>query len=467
MLRRRQGGLLPLLSLPLLSLVSLLPCVACTVGARRVLLYVDPSNRAEGAETAAVLAALERAGAECVQLWSGPTANSLCEQSPEDLELVRRVRALEAPGEGEELEWVVSRLNGAVVEGVICGSDGGLATAERLQHVLVPARSNGIEPARRDKFEMNQKCRAAGIPVAAQAAPSTWAEAASFLKELSERDELRAVLKPRRGQASVGVHLVHGWTEARAVYEGLMKYAVSNDATEVASGCVLQEVLVGREWIVDTVSRNGQHKALALWRYDKGEANGAPFVYFGVEARGVESDEEEQLVSYAMRVLDALGWRWGPAHLEIMSTTSGPRLVEINAGRWNGLDFKLIADVCFGGNAYDAGVAAYLDPTEFESLPDAPPCELACSGMLVVLCSYVQGKVIRMCNEIVDGMESLVAFEPTVQPGGHVSLTRDLDSAVGYAHLLHGDASVVEADYRRLRQAMPSLFEVESIRKAT
>ena len=49
-----------------------------------------------------------------------------------------------------------------------------------------------------------------------------------------------------------------------------------------AGQAVVQEYLSGEEWIVDTVSRDGQHKVAALWRYDKGEANGAPFVYFSM-----------------------------------------------------------------------------------------------------------------------------------------------------------------------------------------
>ena len=36
-------------------------------------------------------------------------------------------------------------------------------------------------------------------------------------------------------------------------------------------------------YVVDSVSRAGEHKVVALWRYDKGDVNGAPFVYFGAE----------------------------------------------------------------------------------------------------------------------------------------------------------------------------------------
>ena len=80
---------------------------------------------------------------------------------------------------------------------------------------------------------------------------------------------------------------------------------------------------------MDTVSRDGQHKVVALWLYDKGSANGAPFVYFSAEARGAEGTREEALIEYACAALDALAWRWGPSHIELKMTTTGPRLVEV------------------------------------------------------------------------------------------------------------------------------------------
>lgn len=165
-------------------------------------------------------------------------------------------------------------------------------------------------------------------------------------------------------------------------------------------------------------------------------------------------------------MLDALGWRWGPAHIEIMTTPEGPRLIELNAGRWNGLDFKLLADLCFGQNAYDATADAYLDPAAFDLLPDAPPEELACQGMLVVLCSYVEGVLLRVRTEAVEGLRSLVALDVGVGVGDYISRTTDLDSAAGYAFLLHADAGVVKEEYEHLRRAMPRLFEVETDTRA-
>jgi hypothetical protein len=52
---------------------------------------------------------------------------------------------------------------------------------------------------------------------------------------------------------------------------------------------------------VDTVSREGKHKAVAVWRYDKGEANGAAFVYFGAEPMGAGGDDAKGVIRCAVK----------------------------------------------------------------------------------------------------------------------------------------------------------------------
>jgi hypothetical protein len=234
----------------LLHAMLLLPALAGLLAprvrsAQKVLLYVDVPSTNEGAEAAAVLAALDAfSSVRCVYVWSAPTVALLSEQGVEGLSETR------VPDAGDEHAWAATLGDGEIC-GVICGSDAGLAAAERLQHVLVPSRSNGILLARRDKYLMNEALRAAGLAVAAQAAPATWEEAASFLERLrAERgaDGFRAVLKPRRGTASVGVFLVSGLDEARGIFEVLSERAVSSDASEIESGCVVQECLDGDEW---------------------------------------------------------------------------------------------------------------------------------------------------------------------------------------------------------------------------
>ena len=74
--------------------------------------------------------------------------------------------------------------------------------------------------------------------------------------------------------------------------------------------------------MVDTVSRNGEHKVLAIWKYDKREANHAPFVYFGIDAKGGIGEAEEAVIAYACGCLDALGWQWVLLTLRLCSSTA-------------------------------------------------------------------------------------------------------------------------------------------------
>lgn len=47
----------------------------------------------------------------------------------------------------------------------------------------------------------------------------------------------------------------------------------------------MMEYLDGKEYVVDSVSRDGVHRICAIWEYDKRAVNGANFVYFGMELK--------------------------------------------------------------------------------------------------------------------------------------------------------------------------------------
>mmetsp|Transcript_33397 Transcript_33397/g.70265 ORF Transcript_33397/g.70265 Transcript_33397/m.70265 type:complete len:370 (-) Transcript_33397:261-1370(-) len=315
---------------------------------------------------------------------------------------------------------------------------------------------------------MNEVLRRKGLPAAAQCAPADWEEALRFLHVLQRSSAaglLRAVIKPRRGQASVLVGVATSVEQARSMYDAIRRSHISLDNSGGrASQPVIQEFLQGTEYVVDTVSADGVHKCVALWRYEKGARNGAPFVYLGDELVPAASEDACALLRYAEAVLTALDWRWGPAHMELMLTSDGPRLVEVNAGRFNGGDFKLVTDVCVGYNAYEVSVDAYLRRRAFRRLP-AAPTSLRSAGRIVNLVSHAEGILSRdVCAPA--GLQSLVRFEPHARVRGErVRRTVDLDSCAGYAYLLHTDESIVARDYRAICNAdlfCTSLEDTES-----
>lgn len=117
----------------------------------------------------------------------------------------------------------------------------------------------------------------------------------------------------------------------------MTKYAVCTELTlfhsirlarsvQLNSSVLVQEFLAGKEYVVDSVSVEGIHKTVAIWEYDKREANNAKFVYYGMRLFESDSGErEDALVAYMHKVLDALGVRHGPSHGEIMWTSTGER----------------------------------------------------------------------------------------------------------------------------------------------
>ena len=441
----------------------------------RILLYVDPTE-----ERLHILPSLEARGVECILLHSSAAAAKIIALAEDagDESVAARVRANEAPPAGMELEWAAYELpDDMEIAGVLCGSDGGLADAERLQHVLVPACSNGINAARRDKFLMLETMRSVGLGAPAQVTPSSWEETQRFLSDTS----YPVVLKPRRGQASVLVGLAHDEAEALRMDTALRdpQCRVSIDSSELPAGdtnVLVQEFLHGDEWVVDSVSRDGEHKAVALWRYDKREANGAPFVYFGIEACAVAGAVEEAVLEYARSCLDALGWQWGPCHLELkivperggaLAGSAAPVLIEVNAGRFNGEheqhDFPLFCRLCNGHEALEATLDAYLDAAAFDELPPTPPAELRVRGKNVKLISRASGTLAIDPAEaqamVLEALPSMLSFTPAYSAvGDAVRPTIDLSTCAGYAHLVHADEEVLERDYTTLHAL--DLFQV-------
>ena len=89
-----------------------------------------------------------------------------------------------------------------------------------------------------------------------------------FLEALPDPGaSFRAVVKPVDGAASEGVHICSSPAEVRSAFAELQgsTNVLGLENTQV----LLQEYLKGEEFVVDTVSRSGVHKCVAIWKYDK------------------------------------------------------------------------------------------------------------------------------------------------------------------------------------------------------
>ena len=389
-------------------------------------------------------------------------------------------------------------------------SDSGLKDGEQLALALNATCQNGINDARRDKFLMNQVMGSHGLPVARQKLCRTLNETLEFATELfnacteevltlnrnenndkmdtgllgrgtniPEQNNLQwCIVKPTRGVASENVHLCNDLESVQKAFEEIQGSSVFG-AWEYHQSVLVQEFLAGTEYAVDIVSKNGEHKVAALWRYDKRPANGAPFCYYATELiDATQSQVGARICDYAKKSLDALNVKWGLSHTEIIMTANGPKLVEVNCRQHN-MDFAPLTMACIGYNAFDMLLAAYLgghpdhtyppgtenERLDWDSLPDIP--SLRAYGAMVHLVNSVEGVLSQVnmqhLNEI-HNMESVLeleVYEEFLASGSYIRPTTDIRTDCGWAQLVNDDAEVFVRDYNRIVDLMPQLFEVE------
>lgn len=311
-------------------------------------------------------------------------------------------RRWRTPTAGREAEWA-AQMPFKRIAFVLSESDVGTATAERLQAAL-GAKGNGINPARRSKYLTNLALQARGAASTRQLLTGDWAaEAEPFLAQLQQEQRAAvaaaspslgedqgaaepgpfAVVKPQRGAASGDVYVCKTIEEAKAAFEAILGAPTYGGG--VNDVVLVQEFLAGPEYAVDTVSSDGETKVIAVWKYDKRRANGAPCVYFGTMLEAAAPGSEARRVAdyVVQEVLPALGVNWGPTHTEvIMAPAAGragvlpgeataPLIVECNC-RWHLCNFVPVLDACLGFNSVDVTLDAFVGPEAFAAVPAMP-----------------------------------------------------------------------------------------------
>lgn len=425
---------------------------------------------------------------------------------------VEEVEAMGIPSDKQELKDWIEKIGVDKLEGMICESDSGLAEAEHFGAILNLSKQNGINEARRNKYLMVETVNKAGLDVVKQNLCKTLEEAVEFANTLGisdeeEREPQRStdevvetaasteeeftgllgegrntklldkkmcVVKPIRGAASDSVFLCQTPEEVRQAYADIFGTSILGSLGNKHDTVLVQEFATGTEYAVDTITKNGEHKIAALWRYDKRAANGRSFVYHATELIGAHTREAEAVCDYSKSVLDALDLKWGMTHTEVIMTKDGCRLVEVNCRQHN-MDFAPITMACIGYNALDMLLSAYLGDSgcvpgseemclEWSLLPDRPI--LRAFGAMVHLVNHVEGKLVAVNEDAlreIQAMESvfdLQVYNSFLELGTDITATVDIRSDAGWVQLINDDAEAFVRDYDRIVELMPTLFFV-------
>jgi biotin carboxylase len=134
---------------------------------------------------------------------------------------------------------------------------------------------------------------------------------------------LPAVVKPTALSGSTGVYL---WREPddEPVWTDLV------DGYGYPGPFLVEEYLRGPEYSIETLSHDGHHTVVGVTEKKLGPP--PLFVEIGhVHPAPLPDDRRAAIERLAVDLLDACGYRFGPAHTEVIWTERGPRIVESQA----------------------------------------------------------------------------------------------------------------------------------------
>jgi len=337
---------------------------------------------------------------------------------------------------------------------VLAGCESGVELAERLAPLVVPEVANvaALAGARRHKGQMADAVARSGLRTIAQVCASDADSVARWIEGagLSGRD---LVIKPPKSASTDGVTLVprgEGWLAVfNSALHSTNRLGIINDSL------IVQQYVEGTEYVVDTFSHDGVHTVTDVCRYTKVRNGPQMAVYDTMEWVEPELPLVDELISYARGVLDAVGLRFGAAHVEIMSTPDGPLLIELGARPHGGGQPRFCLQA-----TRDSQIERTV--RYFDGRRDIPTDYRLVQQVLIVF--HIVRQPARVAD--VDGVARIRALPNyydssfNFKPGDHLAATKDLFGSldVGFVVLSGPDRAALWQDYQAIRSIEAELF---------
>ena len=364
-----------------------------------------------------------RAARDAINKRLAGSVKIICENSDYD-EILRQVR---------ETNPVV----------VVAGSEFGVALATRLAEDLgLPGNPVSRIPGMTEKDAMHEALRKAGIRYIRGKVITDESDAIEYYRSLGKED---VVVKRARGAATQGVYLCHGYDEMLSAVRKSFSQPVTDVNEPVA--ILMQERIIGTEYIVNTVSCAGRHRVVSVWKYDKVKMpNGANAYNYAMTVPRLEVGHSA-LVRYACQVADAVGVKYGPIHGEYMVDENGPVLIEVNCRPMGGgLQRKYVEEI-FGHHETDVALDSYLDPKKFEEGLSAP-YRVRKFGAMKIFITYSETEVdsapiLQISTHLRSFYSAGFDF---IGRGRTIPETNSLETCGGQVNLLHEDEKVIREE---------------------
>ena len=170
-----------------------------------------------------------------------------------------------------------------------------------------------------DKGEMIKAFKEHGVP-------SPWffiVPDKKTLEEIKDKIEYPCILKPLDNSGSRGVMLVKEEKDLDESFE-------YSKGSSRGAGVIIEEYMKGSEVSVEVMAWKGEIHILAIT--DKLTTGAPHFVEMGHSQQSrLPEDIKSQIKEVATKAVKSVGIKNGPAHVEIMVTDKGPKMIELGA----------------------------------------------------------------------------------------------------------------------------------------
>ncbi|WP_406333916.1 ATP-grasp domain-containing protein [Streptomyces sp. NBC_00203] len=268
-------------------------------------------------------------------------------------EYVDTVHVLDDATDVETLRTCVATLHEErPIDGFVATVDALVVPVARIAEELgIPFTSAHGAATAKLKHRCREALAAAGVDSTRHAVVGGYVEAAAFAAEVG----YPVVLKPARGSASEGAHIVHDrarlWDLWRHVRPGRAPYQ---------DGVLVEEYLTGRFLSAEIGLSHSRFLRLAVSERKTWDRHEALEVGTTIPA-AIDAGLSDRVMEFAEAAVRAVDLRLGIFHVEIMLGEDGrPRLIELNP-RLMGSCLPNLFQLAGGGDPFELLVRIHLD----------------------------------------------------------------------------------------------------------
>jgi predicted ATP-grasp superfamily ATP-dependent carboligase len=298
----------------------------------------------------------------------------------------------------------------------------------------------------RNKYAMKAYLREHGhMRINASRVVTTEDEAVAFQHEVGRWP---IVVKPTEGAGSKGVFFVH---DEEQLVQGCVEVFHSGDGQ-----VLLEEYVGGNELVVNGIVDAGKNMLVTdVWFYDKRESHGIPNLYYETVKVNTYDPVFWPLAHYAAEVVECLGVKRAPIHMELKIDEFGPCLIEVGA-RFAGGNQPLMASELHGRSLFELAACHYMD--ELSLHPDDVRYENYDRRQARII-SGIQSYEIPSISAVygleeVEQLPSFFMFGNIRPVGSFLPVTRDLYGRSYEVYLIHEDAGQIAYDAEEVRRLL-------------